>query len=66
MRPFDRTEAERYVARWRPLDSAGGYRIEDAGIALFERIESADFTGIVGLPLLAVARLLRAAGLLPA
>jgi len=64
MRNFSRAEARDYVARHRPFDSAGAYRIEDAGIKLFERIESDDFTGILGLPLLAVARLLREAGLL--
>jgi len=64
MRRFARAEAREYVARHRPLDTAGAYRIEDAGIKLFERIESDDFTGILGLPLLAVARLLREAGLL--
>lgn len=65
LRRFARPEAEAYVARHRPLDCAGSFRIEDAGIALFERIDSADFTGIIGLPLLAVCRLLRTVGLLP-
>ncbi len=64
MRPFDRAEAEAYVREFRPLDCAGGYRIEDAGIRLFDRIRSDDYTGIIGLPLLATARLLREAGLL--
>lgn len=65
MRPFGRPEAEAYVARHRPLDCAGSFRIEDPGIKLFARIDSADFTGIIGLPLLAVAGLLRGVGLLP-
>lgn len=64
LRAFDRAEAEAYVRRHRPLECAGSYRIEDAGIKLFERIEGTDTTGIIGLPLLAVSRLLRAAGLL--
>ncbi|MBL4686929.1 MAG: septum formation protein Maf [Nannocystaceae bacterium] len=64
MRAFDRDEATRYIARHRPLDCVGSYRIEDAGIALFESIDTKDYTGIIGLPLLAVARLLRAAGVL--
>ncbi|MEZ6014902.1 MAG: Maf family protein [Planctomycetota bacterium] len=59
MRPFTRAEAEGYVARCAPLDCAGGYRIEDAGIALFERVVGDDPTGIEGLPLIAVARMLR-------
>lgn len=59
MRPFTREEAEAYVARCAPLDCAGGYRIEDAGIALFSRVTGEDPTGIEGLPLIAVARMLR-------
>lgn len=65
MRAYLEPEAAAYVARHRPLDCAGSFRIEDPGIKLFQRIDSADFTGIIGLPLLAVARLLRAAALLP-
>jgi len=64
MRAFDRAEATAYITTHRPLDCAGSYRIEDAGILLFESIDGHDYTGIVGLPLLAVGRLLRAAGLL--
>lgn len=59
MRALPRQEAQAYVQRHRPLDCVGAYRIEDAGIKLFERIEGADYTGIIGLPLLAVATLLR-------
>jgi septum formation protein len=50
------------VARCAPLDGAGGHRVEDAGIALFARIAGDDPTGIEGLPLMAVSRMLRAAG----
>lgn len=66
MRSFEASEAEAYVARHRPIHSAGSYHIEDAGIRLFERLEGGDMTGVMGLPLLAVCRLLRTAGLLPA
>ena len=64
MRQFERDEAQAYVTRHSPLDCAGSYRIEDAGIKLFERIVGGDYTGIIGLPLLAVAALLRRAQLL--
>lgn len=64
MRAFPRSEAEAYVRKYRPLDCVGSFRIEDAGIRLFERIDGQDFTGIIGLPLLAVARLLREHGIL--
>jgi septum formation protein len=64
LRAYGREEAETYVRRHRPLECAGSYRIEDAGIKLFERIEGQDYTGIMGLPLLAVSRLLRGVGVL--
>ena len=64
LRAYDRAEAEAYVRRHRPLECAGSYRIEDAGIKLFQRIEGQDYTGIMGLPLIAVAGLLRRVGVL--
>lgn len=62
MRRLDDAALRRYVERDRPVDCAGSYRIEAGGIALFEAIEGADFTAIVGLPLLTVGRLLGRAG----
>lgn len=55
-------EIARYVDRENPLDCAGGFKSEGAGIALFERIESRDPTALIGLPLIALAGLLRVAG----
>lgn len=55
-------EIERYLARDQPFDCAGSFKAEGAGIALFERIASGDPTALVGLPLIALTRLLRAAG----
>jgi septum formation protein len=59
------TDAEigSYLERERPFDCAGSFKSEAAGIALFERIESTDPTALIGLPLIALARLLREAGL---
>ncbi|MCA9060698.1 MAG: septum formation protein Maf [Planctomycetaceae bacterium] len=62
MRRLSRSEAERYVARDNPLDCAGSYRIESAGISLFDRIDCDDFTSIIGLPLMRLARDLRQRG----
>jgi septum formation protein len=62
MRPLTGSQIERYVAADAPLDCAGSYRIEARGIALFERIESADHTAIVGLPLMALTSMLGALG----
>ncbi len=55
-------EIERYVARERPFDCAGGFKAEGLGIALFERIESVDPTALIGLPLIWVAATLRRLG----
>jgi len=64
MRNFDRNEAQAYVELRHPTDSVGAYHIEDEGIGLFEAIDGQDFTGIIGLPLLTVAPMLREAALL--
>jgi septum formation protein len=51
-----------YLAREAAYDCAGSVRIEGLGIALFTRVESADPTALIGLPLIALCRLLREAG----
>lgn len=56
-------EIRRYLAREHPFDCAGSFKSEGAGIALFDRIESEDPTALIGLPLIALARLLREAGI---
>ncbi|NOT89335.1 MAG: septum formation inhibitor Maf [Lysobacter sp.] len=61
-RALDDDEIERYVVRERPLDCAGSFKCEGLGIALFDEIENRDPTALVGLPLIATARLLREAG----
>ena len=55
-------EIARYVDAEQPFDCAGSFKSEGLGIALFEAIESTDPTALVGLPLIATARLLRQAG----
>lgn len=62
MRALSREEIERYVALESPLDCAGSFKCEALGIALFDAIETRDPTALIGLPLIATARLLRAAG----
>jgi len=56
-------EIARYVDTEQPLDCAGSFKAEGLGISLFERIESDDPTALIGLPLIALSRLLRHAGL---
>lgn len=55
-------EIERYVDAEQPFDCAGSFKCEGLGIALFEAIETHDPTALVGLPLIALAGLLRQAG----
>lgn len=62
MRSLNTEALARYVAADEPLDCAGSYRLESRGIALFSRIESADHTAIVGLPLIALTTMLRELG----
>lgn len=61
-RPLSFAEIERYVDAEQPLDCAGSFKSEGLGIALFDAIESTDPTALIGLPLIATARLLREAG----
>lgn len=53
---------ERYVDAEPAYDCAGGFKIEGLGISLFEDIQSRDPTGLIGLPLISTARMLRKAG----
>ncbi|WP_165244701.1 Maf family protein [Paludisphaera soli] len=62
MRRLDREAIERYVARDAPLDCAGSYKLEQGGVALFERIESGDHSAITGMPLLALVGILAELG----
>jgi len=61
-RTLQADEIARYVDAEQPFDCAGSFKCEGLGIALFEAIRSDDPTALVGLPLIATARLLRAAG----
>jgi septum formation protein len=51
-----------YVHREQPLDCAGAFKSEGLGIALFDGIDSEDPTALVGLPLIALCRMLASAG----
>ncbi|MGA9420843.1 MAG: Maf family protein [Rhodanobacteraceae bacterium] len=59
-RTLQADEIARYVEREPAFDCAAGFKVEGLGIALFESIESGDPTALVGLPLIALCRLLRA------
>ena len=61
-RHLDAAEIARYVDLEQPLDCAGSFKSEGLGIALFDAVHGSDPTALVGLPLIATARLLREAG----
>lgn len=63
MRAFGRSAAEAYVDAFRPYDTAGSYRLEDQdgmapGEALVVSVRGEDPSGVVGLPLPLLRRLL--------
>jgi len=62
MRPLTAVAIADYVRRDVPLDCCGSYKIERLGIALFSAIDGADFTAIMGLPMIAVVNMLAKAG----
>ena len=61
-RRLSAAEIERYVDAEQPFDCAGSFKCEGLGISLFEAIESHDPTALIGMPLIALAGLLREAG----
>ena len=56
---------ESYLSREQPYDCAGSFKCEGLGVALFARLEGDDPTGLEGLPLISLTRLLRNAGMDP-
>lgn len=59
MRKLDRATIERYVDVDQPLDCAGSYKIEKAGISLIESMECSDPSSITGLPLMSLSAILK-------
>jgi septum formation protein len=55
-------ELDAYLRAETPYDVAGSAKSEGLGIALLDAIESDDPTALVGLPLIALSRMLLAAG----
>ena len=58
-------EITRYIALEQPLDCAGSFRVEGLGITLFEKLDGRDINSLVGLPLIGLCELMRAAGFNP-
>lgn len=55
-------ELDTYLRIEQPYDCAGSAKNEGLGIAIIEKIESADPTALTGLPLIALTTMLRRAG----
>ena len=62
-RDYSVEEIERYLRADAPYDCSGSFRSEKLGIALVDRMEGADPTALVGLPLIRLSQMLREAGL---
>jgi septum formation protein len=62
-RELDAAEIEHYVDQEPALDCAGSAKIEGLGISLMASVESNDPTALIGLPLIALCRLLRSQGI---
>lgn len=65
MRELTNEEIARYVEIEKPLDCAGSMRSEGLGVCLVDCMNSHDPSAILGMPLIATARLLRDAGIDP-
>ena len=59
MRKLSRQEIISYVYRDKPYDCAGSYRFESAGYSLVEKITVSDPSSLIGLPMIALGKLLR-------
>lgn len=56
-------EIDQYLRAEKPYQCAGSFQMEGLGIVLFHRLEGRDPNTLVGLPLMALTDLLRAAGI---
>lgn len=64
-RDLQEEEIEGYLHKEKPYDCAGSFKMEGLGIALFNRLEGDDPNSLIGLPLIALTRMLRKLGINP-
>jgi len=62
MRALEEPAIRAYLEEDKPFDCSGSYKLESAGIRLFESIDSNDFTAIQGLPMINLCSRLLALG----
>jgi septum formation protein len=65
MRKLTPSQIQEYVRLDEPYDSAGSYKIEKHGIALFDQVDCDDWSAIQGIPLLELSRVLVRMGFTP-
>jgi septum formation protein len=56
---------QRYIELESPLDCAGAAKSEGLGTVLIQRMDTPDPTALIGLPMVALTKMLRAWGLDP-
>jgi septum formation protein len=59
------SQIENYLRREQPYDCVGSFKSEGLGICLFEQLEGEDFNTLIGLPLIALTRMLANEGMDP-
>lgn len=58
-RQLTESEITHYIQKEQPLNCAGSFKSEGLGISLFNRLEGRDPNTLVGLPLIALCKMLR-------
>ncbi len=58
MRDLTKDQVVSYIQKDNPIDCAGSYKLEKAGITLFETINTSDHSAIIGLPLMELTHIL--------
>ena len=64
-RKLTEAQIENYLQRDQPYDCAGSFKSEGLGICLFEKFEGDDPNTLIGLPLIALTRMLANEGIDP-
>ena len=59
MKSLKEKELQKYIDFDNPLNCAGSYKIECAGLSLFSKVESKDHSAIIGLPMISLIEFLR-------
>lgn len=62
-RSLSKAQIDNYLLREKPYDCAGSFKSEGLGISLFDRLEGDDPNTLIGLPLIALIKMLDKEGL---